>query len=163
MKKLLIIVCTIPLLLVGGKYLYSQTDKKVMIHELEDRGGLAYLPKSDKPFTGTVYAYFPDGKTVYLKSDFVNGKQHGEYIEYLKNGRINYKRSYSNGRENGEWIEYFNDGKIRKKSNYKNGKLHGEWVTYFNNGKVRVKGQYKNGDEVGEWFEWDEKGNPVPR
>ena len=166
MKKIqyfLVIACALCLVVACGNNQQSRSDKKVLIHELEDRGGVAYLPKADKPFTGCVYAYFPDGKTVYLKSNFVDGKQHGEYVEYLQNGEINYKRNYANGIEDGEWIEYYENGNIQKKENYKEGQRHGEWITYFENGQIRVKGQFENGEEVGEWFQWDEAGNPVER
>lgn len=70
-----------------------------------------------------MYAYFPDGKTVYLKSDFVDGKQHGEYIEYFQNGNISYKYSFKNGVEDGEWVWYNEDGSIQRKCNYLDGQL----------------------------------------
>lgn len=159
----MIIACTLFLFVACGTKQESGSGKKVLIHELEDRGGIAYLPKADNPYTGSVYAYFPDGKTIYLKSDFVDGKQHGEYVEYLQDGKISFKRSYDSGIEHGEWIEYYEDGSIRKKENYKNGQLDGEWITYFNNGQMRVKGQFELGEEVGEWFQWDEEGNPMER
>lgn len=161
MRKLMIIALALLILAACGNS--QQKAKDVKIHELEDRAGLAYLPKSDKPFTGTAYAYFSDGVTVYQKTGFVDGKQHGEYIEYLPNGQVNYKRNYANGAEDGEWIEYFENGNVRKKQTYKNGQLNGEWITYYENGQTRVKGQFENGEEVGEWFAYDENGNQVER
>ncbi|NCB45077.1 MAG: toxin-antitoxin system YwqK family antitoxin [Clostridia bacterium] len=166
MKKIqyfLIIACALCLVVACGSNQQSGSDKKVPIHELEDRDGVAYLPKADKPFTGCAYAYFTDGKTVYLKSNFVDGKQHGEYVEYFQNGQINYKYNFKTGLEDGEWIWYNEKGNTLKKANYKEGKLHGEWITWFDNGQIHVKGQYENGEEVGEWFQWDEAGNPVER
>lgn len=166
MKKIqyfLIIACVLCLVVACGSNQQSESDKNVLIHELEDRGGVAYLPKADKPFTGSAYAYFPDGKTVYLKSDFVNGKQHGEYVEYFQKGQINYKYNYKNGIEDGEWVWYDENGNILKKENYKEGNRHGEWTTWFSNGQLHVKGQFENGEEVGEWLQWDEEGNPVER
>ena len=161
MKKLMIITFAICLFAACGSTQQSESDKKVLMHELEDRGGVAYLPKADKPFTGSVYAYFSDGKTVYLKSDFVDGKQHGEYVEYFQDGQISYKYNFKDGIEDGEWVWYNKNGSVQKKENYKDGQLHGEWITYFDNGQIRVKGQYENGEEVGEWFQWDEEGNPI--
>lgn len=161
MRKLMIIASALIILAACGSS--QQKAKDVKIHELEDRAGVAYLPKADKPFTGTAYAYFSDGKTVYQKSDFVDGKQHGEYVEYLQNGNINYKRSYANGAEDGEWIEYYDNGNISKKENYKDGQLNGEWITYYDNGQIRVKGQFENGEEVGEWLAYEEDGNQVER
>ena len=161
MRKLMIIASALIILAACGSS--QQKAKDVKIHELEDRAGVAYLPKADKPFTGTAYAYFSDGKTVYQKSDFVDGKQHGEYVEYLQNGNINYKRSYANGAEDGEWIEYYDNGNISKKENYKDGQLNGEWMTYYDNGQIRVKGQFENGEEVGEWLAYEEDGNQVER
>lgn len=166
MKKIqyfLIMACALCFVVACGSNQQSESDKKVLIHELEDKGGVAYLPKADNPFTGSVYAYFSDGKTVYLKSDFVNGKQHGEYIEYFQNGQINYKYNYKNGIEDGEWVWYDENGNILKKENYKEGNRHGEWTTWFSNGQLHVKGQFENGEEVGEWLQWDEEGNPVER
>lgn len=121
MKKLMIIASAVLMLAACGNS--QQEAKDVKIHELEDRAGVAYLPKADKPFTGTAYAYFPDGKTVYLKSDFVDGKQHGEYIEYFLNGNISYKYSFKNGVEDGEWVWYNEDGSIQRKCNYLDGQL----------------------------------------
>jgi antitoxin component YwqK of YwqJK toxin-antitoxin module len=161
MRKLMIIASALLMLAACGN---SQKEAKdVKIHELEDRAGVAYLPKADKPFTGTAYAYFPDGKTVFTKSDFVDGKQHGEYIEYFQNGNVNYKYSFKNGIEDGEWIWNNEAGQLLKKENYKDGQLNGEWITYYDNGQIRVKGQFENGEEVGEWFAYDEEGNQVER
>ena len=161
MRKLLIIASA--LLMLASCENSQQEAKDVKIHELEDRAGVAYLPKTDKPFTGTAYAYFPDGKTVFTKSDFVDGKQQGEYIEYFQNGNVNYKYSFKNGIEDGEWIWNNEAGQLLKKENYKDGQLNGEWITYYDNGQIRVKGQFENGEEVGEWLAYDEEGKQVER
>ncbi|HOP04529.1 MAG TPA: toxin-antitoxin system YwqK family antitoxin [Tenuifilaceae bacterium] len=158
MRKLMIIASALIMLASCGN-----APKEIKIHELEDRDGIAYVAKADKPFTGSAYAYFPDGKTVFAKSDFVDGKQHGEYIEYYQNGTVNYKYCFKNGVEDGEWIWNNEEGQLLKKENYKDGQLNGEWITYYDNGQIRVKGQFENGQEVGEWFAYDEQGNPTER
>jgi len=162
-QKLFIGVGILCLFAACGNNKQSESTRQIKMHELEDRAGLAYLPKADKPFTGTAYGYYPDGETIYMQSDFVEGRQNGEYIEYYQNGQINYKYSFKNGIEDGEWVWYNEDGALLKKENYKDGKLHGDWVTYHDNGQIYVKGQFENGEEIGEWFQWDAEGNPEER
>lgn len=161
MRKLMIIASALLILAACGN---SQKEaKEVKLHELEDRSGVAYLLNTDKPFTGTAYAYYSDGISLYQKSDFVDGKQHGEFIEYFQNGQISYKIFYKEGIEDGEWVWYTDGGTLIKRVNYNEGKLHGEWISYYDNGQVWLKGQYENGEEVGEWFAYDEEGNQVER
>jgi antitoxin component YwqK of YwqJK toxin-antitoxin module len=162
-KKLFIGVCVLCLFAACGNNKQSESTKQIKMHELEDKGGLAYLPEADKPFTGTAYSYFPDGTTIFTKSDFAEGKQNGEYVEYFQNGQINYKYSFKNGIEDGEWVWYNEEGNLLKKAIYKDGELNGEWITYHSNGQINVKGQFENGEEIGEWFQWDAEGNPMER
>jgi len=143
----------------------AKTDeiKEVKFHELQDKGGLAYVGDETEPFTGIAYMYFPDGKTVYTKSYFKDGKQNGEYVEYYQNGQISYKYNFKAGKQHGEFVWYNEDGTLVKKANYVDGIQHGEWITYHDNGQIHTKGNFVNGEEDGEWISYDEDGNVIER
>jgi antitoxin component YwqK of YwqJK toxin-antitoxin module len=163
MEKLFVIAVMLFAFTACGNAQKKETPAEVKMHELEDRGGLAHLPGDDQPFTGTAYAYYPDGTTLFLKSEFKDGKQNGLYEEFYKDGQLNYRYSFKEGKEDGEWSWYTEGGTMIKLETYKDGQLHGPWSSWYENGQQRVKGQFENGEEVGEWFAWDEEGNPMER
>ena len=52
--------------------------------ELERRGNTFFKKKTNKPFTGILKNFYPDGQ-VSLIHNFKDGKQHGEYVSYNHN------------------------------------------------------------------------------
>ena len=79
--------------------------------------------------------YNSKDSTFYTDSSFVN-LFNGESIKYYTlNGAVQNKSTYVNGKWHGETIEYHENGKVAKKINFVDGKQHGDLLEYHVNGK----------------------------
>jgi antitoxin component YwqK of YwqJK toxin-antitoxin module len=65
---------------------------------------------------------------------------------------ISGRGSYVDGREHGRWIEFFPDGKVRAVVTYVKGIKHGFYGIYSGKGKMITSGAYKLDQQDGEWF-----------
>ena len=113
--------------------------------------GLYYKKYTEVPFTGKV-----TGKT---QGSFKNGKKHGFWVEYDRDGRVSKKVSNKNGKEN-TYVEYryYDNGQLHSKVTYKEGKEDGPWIEYHKNGKLDFKGTYKDGKRGGPWVYYHKDG-----
>ena len=91
------------------------------INNLIERDSLLYAPNDNKPYTGSVFSLYENGK------EELNGR-------------------FRNGIKNGKWKWWNDDGGIDSTGNYKNGIMHGRWQFYFSNGNMNGMGQYKDGN-----------------
>ena len=146
----------IPILaLLLASQLYPQS--KIDINNLIERDSLLYAPNDNKPYTGSVFSFYENGK------EELNGR-------------------FRNGIKNGKWKWWNDDGGIDSTGNYKNGIMHGRWQFYFSNplmslleknfqGNMNGMGQYKDGNGTdrgntgiprhgrhGKWTFWYESG-----
>ena len=101
------------------------------------------------PFSGTVTGQY-QGK-------IKNGKKVGPWVEYHRDGWLEFTGTYKNNKRHGSWVSYHTTGRIQK-GTYKNGKKHGSWVSYRHNGQLFQKGTYKNGKKHGPWVRYDKNG-----
>ena len=115
----------------------------VKYEDLVKREGLFYKKFTDVPFTGKT-----SGR---LQGSYKNGKKHGPWVYYYKNGQLNYKGTYKDGKWDGPWVYYHKNGQLDIKGTYKDGKEEGPWVRYWNNGQLFSKGTYKDGKRRGLW------------
>jgi len=183
MKKLLLITTLIlPLLLSSESWaveIFGRTidsskladrvtgifDRTIDSSNLVKRSNIYYKKFTEVPFTGKtegqIQASFKDGKPqgewveydkngqLEFKSNYVNGKLHGEKVYYSVNGQLKSKDNYKNGyKQNTVRFDYYKNGQLWNKANYVNGKQHGEEVWYFENGQVLSKANYVNGKLV---------------
>jgi hypothetical protein len=84
--------------------------------DLVVREGLHYKKFTDVPFTGKV-----------------TGKTQG---------------TFKNGRKHGPWVSFYKNGQLWSKGTYKNGKLHGPSVFYHDNGQFESKVTFLYGKRV---------------
>ena len=120
------------------------------INDLVKRDGVYYKKFSEVPCTGKV--------TGIAKGSFKNGKKEGKWVQYSKNGQLNFKGNYKNGKVEGAWVYYWDNGQLSAKGNYKNGKREGEWVNYYDNGQLQFKGNFKNWKKEGAWVGYGKDG-----
>ena len=80
-----------------------------------------------------------------------NGKRHGVFTEYYKNGQIKLDYNYKNGVIDGAYKSYYENGQIEKNCNYINGKFDGSYKSYYENGNLMDQLHYKNGNKVGQF------------
>jgi len=134
-------------LLEKGKGLLCETTgmgcpESVDAKDLVERNGVYFKKFTEVPFTGKT-----TGKT---QGSFRNGKKHGPWVKYHKNGQLREKENYKDGKRDGPWVNYWDNGQLKSKGTYKNGKMDGLWVAYNKYGTVvtSLTGTYKNGMKV---------------
>ena len=138
MKNLLTVLLLLsPLLIVGCG------DSRVNENDIQKRNGKVYLPNSQEPFSGTVFAVYSDlgegfGQTE-SETQYEDGIQHGEHVQFYKNGQISLKGEYKNGKEDGEFFNYMENGELVSEIHMKNGIEHGPWIEYRSNGEIATK------------------------
>jgi antitoxin component YwqK of YwqJK toxin-antitoxin module len=111
---------------------------------------------SDNSFAadGTYVEYYPNDK-VFVKGQFVKGRQEGEWTYYFDNGQVNRKSTFKGGKPNGSWEVFRADGTLSAKRGFKDGLRDGEWFTYEETGKKpRTEEHYIAGEEDGVWKAW---------
>ena len=96
--------------------------------DLVERDGIHYKKFTEVPFTGKT-----TGK---IQGAFKNGKKHGSWVVYHKNGQLHFKRNYRDGKTHGPEVWYFSDGQLHAKGTYQDGKSVGPWVGYNRDGTV---------------------------
>jgi antitoxin component YwqK of YwqJK toxin-antitoxin module len=78
-----------------------------------------------------------------------NGKNHGKYVEYYKNGQICIDTTYQNIRDisrmHGKYTNYYENGQICIDTTYQNNQRHGKFTSYRRNGQIWRDTTYQNG------------------
>lgn len=82
------------------------------------------------------------------------GRLHGKGMEWYCSGKVKEKFEYSNGRRHGTWIYFSRDGKPYLSRSYKQGRLHGVYLEWYKSGKIKCKGNYVNGMKHGIWVRY---------
>ena len=82
-----------------------------------------------------------------------NGKQHGKFKSFHRNGKLSMVGDFFDGKQNGEWFEYYDDGSLYWRLIYKNGvKKDGVFRMYHKNGKIRSEVLYENDKPASNWI-----------
>ncbi len=95
--------------------------------------------------------YHPDGKTIMIEENYLNGVLEGEFKSYYKTGKITEILNYKTGKLHGNTKRFADNGILLDDLNYKNGKLEGLAKYYNVDGKLIYTGKYENDEKVGEW------------
>ena len=102
------------------------------------------------------------GEYVSKEGSYVDGKEHGDWVEYYATGEVFGKVSYVHvdGKVHGDAVYYWSNGPVMKKGSYVEGKKHGHWVTYGSGTTVPVlhQGPYVEGKKHGHWVEYGGSG-----
>ena len=98
------------------------------------------------------WKYFhKNSKVVMNIENYANGKLHGTYETFYKNGQLIESVHYEHGLRNGKSFTYYPNGKKSGEFVYNNDKLHGEVKYYDVEGRPTSEGRYKNDKRVGIW------------
>ena len=82
---------------------------------------LKHEPDGKFTFDGLVTSYYPSGN-IFWTICFVDGREHGPYVMFWKNGNICRESNYNYGVLDGEYKDYDEDGLLRDHSCYVDGK-----------------------------------------
>jgi len=137
--------------------LNGQHKKKIYVYELDNIRGLYYQPNTIKPYTGTAFDKFPDGKKR-LEIPIKDGKVHGKTKEWASTGKKVAEMNYVNGQPHGKEMQWYPLGKKKLEVNYINGKVEGIVTEWYKNEKKKSEGNYINGKEEGKHEWWHQNG-----
>ena len=112
---------------------------------------------------------FSCGKSI---NKYKNGKPDGLWIDYYKNGQIEWERTYTNGNLDGLSKWYYSNGQLKSETPYLtdgfNSYRDGLCKSFYENGYLKTEGMYKikinPGDKTstenkeGLWKEYNENG-----
>ena len=93
---------------------------------------------------GKSHKYYNTGE-VQEETDWVRGKQEGNYRVFFKNGKPFFQCKMADDKRNGLCLTYFQNGRVELEANYKNGLHHGEWKYFDELGKYRYSLFYNDG------------------
>ncbi|WP_378178526.1 toxin-antitoxin system YwqK family antitoxin [Aquimarina sp. SS2-1] len=115
-----------------------------------------YAKGDDKPFTGILFAKYPNGNYSSWQ-EYVKGVGQGKWINYYENGNYKEVGYYNNNLVEGPIKKYYENGIIKAEGNYKDWRIKiGTWKYYDLNGKLKstidygIKGSI---EEVQKYYE----------
>lgn len=131
----------------------AQQKKRINFYELDVIKGLYFQPNTIKPYSGTAYDKFPNGKKR-MEMPIKDGKIHGVSKEWSDKGKKVLERHFTMGVPNGKEKQWYPDGEKQVELNYINGKVEGVATEWYKNGQVKSEGIFKNGKEEGDhkWY-----------
>ncbi|SVC52140.1 uncharacterized protein METZ01_LOCUS304994, partial [marine metagenome] len=96
------------------------------------------------------------------KRNFKNGKLHGSWNSYYKDGRIRIESNWENGTElNQTRFTYYENGQLSGRAEFKGDEFNGLIEEFHENGQLKETGNTKEGKQVGVWKRFDEEGNLI--
>jgi len=143
MKKLLL---PLSLILIGC----FKEPEPIDVDMLIERDGVFYTKDTGEPYSGPIFYLHPNDD-FFLLSDEVtlkDGKPHGLYKEYHKNGQLKEEVTYNNGEIIGPGKQYNTNGQLEKEVTFfKSGKIYGHYKEYMyhDNGQLSQEETYKDG------------------
>ncbi len=131
----------------------AQQKKRINFYELDVIKGLYFQPNTIKPYSGTAFDEFPNGKKR-MEMPIKDGKIHGISKEWSDKGEKVLERNFTMGIPNGKEKQWYPDGEKQAELNYVNGKVEGIAIEWYKNGQKKSEGIFKNGKEQGEhkWY-----------
>lgn len=100
---------------------------------------------------GTWKYYHPDGKTLMIEEQYLNGMLDGKSVTYFDSGKIAEEKNYKMNLQEGLAIRYDSKGVLISKVTYEGGKLNGPATYYTVDGKIKYQGNYENDKKIGQW------------
>ena len=133
-------------------YLEEEADKFATDFKIKARGG---IPKNEELEDedelenlkdGERIKYYDDGQ-IESKSNYKNGKLHGQYTVWDEDGELFNEDNYIDGERHGKQTSYL-DGEVTQVDNYKDGERHGKQTSYLD-GEIFSEENYKDGERHG--------------
>jgi antitoxin component YwqK of YwqJK toxin-antitoxin module len=108
---------------------------------------------------GLYASYFAGNGSVYEIGAIQNGHREGEWFVYHESTGITAQKSnYKNGKLHGETISYFETGEILSKGYFEDGKMNGNWIWYHENESISSTVNYINHKKEGKQIFYTESG-----
>ena len=107
---------------------------------------------NEKNRIGKWLYYYPEGKSLMVEENYINGLLDGVFKSYYKNGKITEILNYKSGLLHGNSKRYADNGTLLDDLNYKEGKRQGLAAFYNLEGELILKGTYENDHKTDDWI-----------
>ncbi len=111
---------------------------------------------------GPSRTWYDDGGLA-KEAGFKDGRLHGTFTEWHRNGKPARAGVHEQGARAGTWTIWYESGRKEEECGYAGGERHGVFAAWWPNGKRRVEGRYCYGLQCGAWTSWDEEGRQLGR
>jgi len=115
---------------------------------------------AEKRREGPSRTWYDDGGLA-REVGFAEGKLHGPFLEWHRNGRPARAGAYERGARAGTWTLWLESGRKEEECGYAAGERHGPFATWWPSGRRKVEGRYCHGLQCGRWTSWDEGGHEL--
>jgi uncharacterized protein len=95
---------------------------------------------------GEEKTYYEDGKVASV-IPYQNGKIHGNYQQWNRQGVLVFDAEYKDGERHGKLNKYYDDGKPYLVQKFSHDQLHGIKQSFDKDGKL-TESQYDNGKKI---------------
>ncbi len=109
---------------------------------------------------GPARTYYDDGGLA-KQASYKEGKLHGAFTEWHRNGRVAGTGAWEEGARVGTWAIHYESGQLEEQCGYERGQRHGRFATFWPDGKPKVEGRFCHGLQCGAWTSWDERGREL--
>ena len=109
---------------------------------------------------GPSRTWYDDGGLAKV-AGFEEGKLHGPFVEWHRNGKPARAGALEHGARVGTWTLWFESGLKEEECGYAGGERHGPFATWWPNGKRKTEGRYCHGLQCGPWTNWDDDGREL--
>ncbi|MEM9821322.1 MAG: hypothetical protein AAF985_09630 [Bacteroidota bacterium] len=173
MKATMILISlTLPLLGFGQNALsMNEVEERREVAMSDTRGKRSdgkyryYAKGETKPFTGVLFANYPNGQTRSWQ-EYENGIGQGKWINYYENGHHKEIGHYNQDRVEGPIQKFYENGQLKAEGHYKDWRIKiGKWKYYQPDGTLKtvtdygtkgsieeVKAYYQRGDISYRWY-----------
>lgn len=118
-----------------------------------------YAKGEEKPFTGILYATYPNGNYESWQ-EFEDGIGQGEWINYYENGEVKEIGHYEQNRVEGPIQKFHSNGQLQAVGEYKDWRVRtGEWKYYDENGILLQTVDYGEKGDISEVEEYYSRGD----
>jgi len=115
---------------------------------VQDRGGIAYLPNHEEPYSGDFLSIYPFAHGQYEEEgSYLNGMKHGLWVGYYRNGQKKYHATYDGGALQGEKVDWYENGQKKSQAIYLKGEVHGDLHRWSSDGVKMIPVPFKEGAE----------------
>jgi hypothetical protein len=118
-------------------------EKVVDWSQTTHRDDLRYEGNSEKPFTGKLVKYYPNGQQA-MEFGYCDGIQHGKQILWQENGQKGLEGECKHGKLDGVMTAWYKDGNKSVECDYSDGKLYRS-ASWHPNGKKESDNDYPDG------------------
>ena len=117
-----------------------------------------YAKAEDVPFTGVLFAKYPNGN--YLSwQEYVDGVGQGKWINYYESGNYKEIGYYKNNLVEGPISKYYENGRLKARGNYKDWRIKiGKWEYYDQDGKLENTVDYGSKGSIEEVEDYYQRG-----